>query len=249
VGAHPEALGRSRRKIIMNVAIIPARGGSRRIPDKNIRPFAGRPMISYAIAAARDSGVFDSIIVTTDSEKIAAIAREYGAEVPFMRPMELSDDHTPTAPVILHALNRLIECGKFVKYACCIYPTALFVRPEFIKKGYEILVKNQVSSVFSVTTFPFPIFRALRITEKGNIEMFWPEYELTRHQDLPEAYHDAGQFYWLKVESFLKSRRLYSSDAMPVLLPRYLVQDIDTQEDWETAERMFKATFRDEEKR
>lgn len=225
----------------MNVAIIPARGGSTRIPNKNIRSFAGEPMISYTIAAAKAAKVFDKIIISTDSKKIAKVAEEYGAEVPFMRPKELSDDHTPTAPVILHALQWLFNHDKPAKYACCVYATAPFVRAEFIKKGYEILVKYGVSSVFSVTTFPFPIFRALRITEKGNLEMFWPEYELTRHQDLPEAYHDAGQFYWLKVESFLKNGRLYSSDAMPVILPRYLVQDIDTQEDWETAERMLKA--------
>jgi pseudaminic acid cytidylyltransferase len=221
------------------VAVIPARGGSRRIPDKNIKPFAGKPMISYAIAAAKASGVFDSIIVTTDSEKIASIAKEYGADVPFMRPKDLSDDHTPTAPVIVHALKWLRDRGRSPEYACCIYATALFVRPEFIRKGYEILIGKGVSSAFSVTTFPFPIFRALKINARGSLEMFWPEYELTRHQDLPEAYHDAGQFYWLRVESFLKSERLYSPDAMPVLLPRYMVQDIDTPEDWESAERMY----------
>ncbi len=225
----------------MNVAIIPARGGSTRIPDKNVRPFLGKPMIFYSIAAAKASEVFDMIIVSTDSKKIAKVAEENGAEVPFMRPKELSDDYTPTAPVILHALQWLRDHKKPAQYACCIYATAPFVRPEFIKRGYEILVESGVSSVFSVTSFHFPIFRALRITEKGNIEMFWPEYELTRHQDLPEAYHDAGQFYWLRVEFFLKNERLYSSDAMPVILPRYLVQDIDTQQDWETAERMFKA--------
>jgi pseudaminic acid cytidylyltransferase len=225
----------------MNVAIIPARAGSTRIPDKNIKPFSGQPIISYSILAARASKVFDSIIISTDSEKIAKVAQEYGAEVPFMRPKELSDDYTPTAPVILHAIQWLRDHNKPVQYACCIYATAAFIRPEFIKKGYDILVKNGVSSVFPVTSFRFPIFRALRITEKGSLEMFWPEYELTRHQDLPEAYHDAGQFYWLKVESFLRNERLYSVDAMPVILPRHLVQDMDTQEDWETAERMFKS--------
>lgn len=198
-------------------------------------------MISYTIAAAKAAKVFDKIIVSTDSRKIAKVAEDHGAEVPFERPKELSDDRTPTAPVILHALQWLCDYEKPAQYACCIYATAPFVRAEFIKKGYEILVKYGVSSVFSVTTFPFPIFRALKITEKGNLKMFWPEHELTRSQDLPEAYHDAGQFYWLKVESFLKNGKLYSSDAMPVILPRYLVQDIDTPEDWETAERMFKA--------
>jgi len=223
------------------VAIIPARGGSSRIPNKNIKPFAGKPIISYSIEAAKLSGIFDTIIVSTDSETIAKTARDWGAEVPFMRPPELSDDYTPTAPVIIHALQWLADNGKPATYACCIYATAPFVRPEFIKQGYDTLVRNKVSSVFSVTSFPFPIFRALRITDKGNLEMFWPEYELRRSQDLPDAYHDAGQFYWLKVESFLKNKRLYSSDAMPVRLPCYLVHDIDTMEDWDTAERMLRA--------
>lgn len=223
----------------MVVAIIPARGGSSRIQNKNIRQFAGNPMISYSIQAAKQSGVFDRIIVTTDSKAIANIAEEYGAEVPFFRPDHLSDDHTPTAPVISHALKFIADQGEPAEYACCIYATAPFVRPEFIRQGYEIILKKGVSAAFSVTTFAFPIFRALKIKENGQMAMFWPEHELARSQDLPEAYHDAGQFYWLKVDSFLKSEKLYASDAMPVRIPRYLVQDIDTPEDWETAERMF----------
>jgi pseudaminic acid cytidylyltransferase len=226
----------------MNLAIIPARGGSRRIPGKNIKNFAGKPIIAYSIEAAKASQVFDRIIVSTDSDEIAEVALTYGAEIPFKRPPELSDDHTPTAPVIAHAIHWFRDRGHFPEFACCIYATAPFVGPEFIKEGYEIIVKHHnVTSVFSVTTFPFPIFRSLRITEKGTLAMFWPEYEMTRSQDLPEAYHDAGQFYWLKVDSFLKSGKIYTSDAMPVILPRYLVQDIDTSEDWLTAERMFKA--------
>lgn len=231
----------------MVVAIIPARGGSSRIPHKNIRLFSGKPMISYSIMAAQSSGVFNRIIVSTDSEDIAKIANDYGAEVPFMRPIELSDNYTPTAPVILHALNWLSSHELSTEYACCIYATAPFIRPEFIKMGYEIMVRNNVASAFPVTTFPFPIFRALKINANGHLEMFWPEYELTRSQDLPEAFHDAGQFYWLKVESFLKTKKIYSQDAMPIRVPRYLVQDLDTIEDWETAERMFKATNLDGE--
>lgn len=198
-------------------------------------------MISYSIKAAKASGIFDHIIVTTDSEKIAETAREFGAEVPFMRPAELSEDLTTTAPVITHAIQSLAERGMPAQYACCIYATAFFVRPHYIKKGFELLKAKNVSSVFSVTSFPFQIFRALRITKDDNLEMFWPEHELTRSQDLPEAYHDAGHFYWLDCETFLKEQRIYASDTMPVILPRYLVQDIDTPEDWETAERMFKA--------
>ena len=225
----------------MNVAIIPARGGSKRIPNKNIKSFAGKPIIAYSIEAAKLSGVFDRIVVSTDSEKIAEVAREYDAEIPFLRPAELADDHTPTAPILSHALTWLGEHGASPKYACCIYATAAFVRPESIREGYEKLTKEKVSSVFSVTTFRFPIFRALKITASGHLEMFWPEHELTRSQDLPEAYHDAGQFYWIDCHTFLKEKKLYGRDALPVILPRYLVQDIDTPEDWETAERMFYA--------
>lgn len=225
----------------MNVAIIPARGGSKRIPGKNVKPFVGKPIIAWSIEAAKAAGIFDRIIVTTDSEEIARVANDYGAETPFVRPPELSDDHTPTAPVIAHCLEWLTVQGNPAQHACCIYATAPFVRADFIKQGYELLVNRKVSSAFSVTTFPFPIFRALRIEEDGHLAMFWPEHELTRSNDLPEAFHDAGQFYWLECETFLQSRRVYGRDALPVVLPRYLVQDIDTPEDWLTAEYMFRA--------
>ena len=226
----------------MNIAIIPARGGSKRIPNKNIKPFAGKPIISYSIEAARESGVFDKIIVSTDDEEIMRTAIEYGAQVPFVRPSNLSDDLTPTAPVIDHALQWMHSNNMQTAYACCIYATAPFLRPEYIRQGFDLIKNKKVSSVFSVTTFPFPIFRALEIKEKGHLAMFWPEHELSRSNDLPEAYHDAGQFYWLDSDRFLKRKKLYSSDAFPVILPRYLVQDIDTMEDWETAERMFAAS-------
>jgi pseudaminic acid cytidylyltransferase len=229
----------------MNIAIIPARGGSRRIPGKNIKLFVGKPIIAYSIEAAKASQVFDRIIVSTDSDEIAQVAIAYGAEIPFIRPKELSDDHTPTAPVIAHAIHWFKERGHLPEFACCIYATAPFVKPDFIKEGYKTIVENNVASVFSVTTYAFPILRSLKITNKGTLAMFWPEHEMTKSQDMPEAYHDAGQFYWLKVDSFLKSGKIYTSDAMPVILPRYLVQDIDTPEDWITAERMFKGV-RDE---
>jgi pseudaminic acid cytidylyltransferase len=222
----------------MNVAVIPARGGSKRIPDKNIKLFA---IIAYAIEAAKRTGIFHRILVSTDAEHIARVARQFGAEVPFLRPAELSDDHTPTAPVVAHALHWLAASGCPADYVCCIYATAPFVRPEYVREGYHLLTERQVSSVFSVTPFPFPIFRALQIEEDGRVAMFWPEYELTRSNDLPAAYHDAGQFYWLACEAFLQDQKMYSWDALPVILPRYLVQDIDTPEDWETAEHMFQA--------
>ncbi|ACN16743.1 NeuA [Desulforapulum autotrophicum HRM2] len=225
----------------MNIAIIPARGGSKRIPDKNIKSFAGKPIIAYSIEAAKASGVFDKIIVSTDSERIADVAQKYGAEIPFMRPEEISDDHTPTAPVLLHALNKLSKKNIIPDYICCIYATAPFCTHEYIKEGFELISGKKVSSVFSVTTFPFTIFRALKINQTGNLQMFYPEHELTRSNDLPEAYHDAGQFYWLECKTFLKQKELYTEDALPVILPRYRVQDIDTTEDWETAEHMYNA--------
>ena len=198
-------------------------------------------MISYPILAARKCEVFDRIVVSTDTIEIRDIAVSYGAEAPFMRPPELSDDETPTAPVLLHALEFFHRNGWEVDYICCIYPTAVFLEPSYLSDGYTLMVEHQAHTVFSVTSYAFPIFRALKINEKGQVEMFWPEHELTRSQDLPEAYHDAGQFYWLDAGKFLKSRRIYSNDAMPVILPRYLVQDIDTPEDWEAAENLYRA--------
>jgi pseudaminic acid cytidylyltransferase len=225
----------------MNVAVIPARAGSKRIPNKNIKLFAGQPIIAYSIEAAQLTGIFDRILVSTDSETIARVARQFGAEVPFLRPAELSDDHTPTAPVVAHALNWLAASGCPAEHVCCIYATAPFVRPEYIAEGYHLLTERRVSSVFSVTPFPFPIFRALQIAENGHVAMLWPEYELTRSNDLPAAYHDAGQFYWLNCQAFLQDKKMYRRDALPVILPPYLVRDIDTAEDWETAEHMFQA--------
>jgi pseudaminic acid cytidylyltransferase len=225
----------------VNIAIIPARGGSKRIPGKNIKLFSGKPIISYSIEAAKISGLFEKIIVSTDSQKIAHTAKEYGAEVPFMRPKNLSDDFTPTAPVLLHDLKRLRKNGVVPNYVCCIYATAPFVQPDYLKKGLELMIRKRASSVFSVTTFPFSIFRALNKSEAGCLKMFWPEHELARSNDFPEAYHDAGQFYWLDSKKFLKTKKIYTGDALPVILPRCLVQDIDTPEDWETAELIYEA--------
>jgi pseudaminic acid cytidylyltransferase len=223
------------------VAIIPARAGSKRIPNKNIKPFAGKPVIAHSIQALQEAGVFDRILVSTDSEAIAAVARECGAEVPFMRPKELSDDHTPTAPVLLHALRFLVDGGYSVAYVCCLYAAAPLVQAGFIRQGFALIRQHNIGSVFSVASFEFPIFRAMKINEQGYLEMFWPEHELTRSQDLPAAYHDAGQFYWLDAARFLKKPCVYTPDAMPVMIPRYLVQDIDTPEDWERAEFMHHA--------
>lgn len=225
----------------MNVCIIPARGGSKRIPKKNIRDFCGKPMIARSIEAAKAAGIFDRIIVTTDAEEIAVVAKACGAEVPFIRPPELSDDHASTDAVVIHALNWFKNNGIELEYACCLYATAPFVKPEYLRKGLELLKSTGASTGFSVTSFPFPIFRGLKINQKGALEMFWPEHRLTRSQDLPEAFHDAGQFYWLNVRKYMKTPTLYAPDAVPIILPRHLVQDIDTPEDWARAEFMFQS--------
>ncbi len=225
----------------MNTCIIPARGGSKRIPKKNIRDFCGKPMIAHSIEAAQAADVFDRIIVSTDSEEVADMARTYGVEVPFMRPSKLSDDHATTDDVIIHALNWFRSNGVELTYACCLYATAPFVQSEYILQGLKKMRETSSIGAFSVTTFSFPIFRSLKINDRGAVEMFWPEHRLTRSQDLPEAYHDAGQFYWINVAKYLKKPALYASDSVPVILPRHLVQDIDTPEDWVRAELMFHA--------
>lgn len=230
----------------MNVCIIPARGGSKRIPRKNIRDFCGKPMIAHSIETAREAAVFDRIIVSTDSDEIADIARSWDAEVPFMRPAELSNDHATTDDVILHALDWCSENGMSVEYACCLYATAPFARSGDLREGLNVLQRTGSVSAFSVTTFPFPIFRGLKINDQGTLEMFWPEHGMTRSQDLPEAYHDAGQFYWLNVTKYLKVKHVYSEGAVPVILPRYLVQDVDTEEDWQCAELIYEMLQRRE---
>ncbi|HDY86641.1 MAG TPA: pseudaminic acid cytidylyltransferase [bacterium] len=222
----------------MIVAIIPARSGSKRIPGKNIRMFSGKSIISYSIEAATKANVFDRIIVSTDSYYIGAVAKVCGAEVPFKRPANLSDDHTGTAEVIAHAISWLKENGCAVNYACCIYPTAPFIKPEYIRRGYELLREKKATTAVSVTTYPYPILRSLKLNDDGRIEMIWPENYSKRSQDLPEAYHDAGQFYWVDAERFLVEKTFFSKDSIPVMLPRFLVQDIDTEEDWSIAERM-----------
>ncbi len=222
----------------MIVAVITARGGSKRIPGKNIKLFFGRPMLAWPIQAALDSGIFDRVIVSTDSEEIASVAVECGAEVPFMRPEELSDDHTPTAPVFLHALEWLGQHGPKPEYACCIYPTAPFLKAEYLIQGLEAVRGEHAPSALSVTSFDFPVLRGFKVCEDGTVAFNWPEYELVRSQDLPEFYHDAGQFYWVDVKCFEKEKRLIMPGTRPVVLPRKLVQDIDTGEDWEASELM-----------
>lgn len=223
----------------MNIAIIPARGGSKRIPRKNIKLFCGKPIIAYSIMAAQKTKLFDRIIISTDDHEIASIALEWGAEVPFMRPPNLADDYTTTLEVINHAINWLNKNDDFYDYACCIYPTAPFIRISDLKKGYELLKNNDFYFSFPITTFPSSIFRSLKLTENNNLKMFWPEHLNTRTQDLPEAYHDVGQFYWGKTEAFLKTSSIFEEHSSPVIIPRHLAQDIDTPEDWTQAELVY----------
>lgn len=225
----------------MRLAVIPARGGSKRIPRKNIKEFCGKPMIAYSIEAAQKSGCFDKIVVSTDDEEIAAFARSLGADVPFMRPKELSDDHTATIPVIAHAIRASVADVSEIEAVCCIYATAPFVQASFIQEAYEKLIKTHSAYAFSATSFPFPIQRAIRMTNDDHVEMFSPENFNTRSQDLEEAYHDAGQFYWGTPEAWLEGKIIFAPHSTVVLLPRHLVQDIDTPEDWMRAEFMFKA--------
>jgi len=224
-----------------NIAVIPARSGSKRIPLKNIRLFAGRPIISYSIEAARKSGLFDRIIVSTDDNEIATVAKNFGAEVPFVRPKDLADDFTGTNAVVKNAIQWLEDAGGSTLYVCCIYATAPFIQVKYLRQGLEQLVESGKSFAFSVTSFPFPVQRAIRIRDDNTVEPLCPEFISCRSQDLEETFHDAGQFYWGKAEAFLNDEVLFSPVSVPVVLPRHLVQDIDTEEDWKRAELMFKA--------
>ena len=223
----------------MNIAIIPARGGSKRIPRKNIKEFAGLPIISHSIKAALQCGLFDKVIVSTDDEEIASVAQKFGADVPFMRPSNLSDDHTATIPVIAHAIQTL-QNNYVIDNVCCIYATAPFVRYSDLIDAYNALLTHNKQYAFPVTTFPFPIQRGVKRDVEGNIEMFNPQHFATRSQDLEEAYHDVGQFYWGRAAAWLEGKPIFSDAATTIVLPRHLVQDIDTPEDWIRAELMYK---------
>ncbi len=225
----------------MKLAIIPARGGSQRIPRKNIKNFCGQPMIAWSIAAARHSGCFDRIIVSTDDTEIAEVARAHGAEAPFLRPAELSDHHTGTIPVVAHAIDWMNRHANPIDLACCIYATAPFVQAPDLSHGLSVLQASDADYAFTVTSYPFPIQRAIRVTAHKRVEMFNPEHFNTRSQDLEEAFHDAGQFYWGRASAWLAQKPVFSAAAIPLLLPRHRVQDIDTPEDWARAEWLFKA--------
>ncbi|QIR13956.1 pseudaminic acid cytidylyltransferase [Shewanella aestuarii] len=225
----------------MNVAIIPARGGSKRIPHKNIKPFNAKPMIAYAIETAINSQCFDKVIVSTDCEAIANIARQYGAEVPFMRPATLADDFTGTTAVIKHALAEIQKQGWILDYCCCIYATTPLMQASSLINAKHTLLNNpELDYVFSACEFTFPIQRALLQNHDGTVTVFDPVSISKRSQDLPKTYHDAGQFYWGKVSAFSDdSTTVFGPKSQMEVLPSYLVADIDTIDDWQRAEVLY----------
>ena len=225
----------------MKIAVIPARGGSKRIPRKNIKFFCGKPMIAWSIEAAHACGLFDHIVVSTDDAEIAEIAKQFGAEVPFVRPAALSDDHTGTSPTIAHAIEWYLHQGGMPDPVCCIYATAPFVMASDLQRGLKTLTDTHSDFAFSVTSYAFPIQRAIRLTAESRVEMLHPESFNARSQDLPEALHDAGQFYWGKASAWLSGKVIFGPDSAVVRLPRHQVQDIDTLEDWTRAEYLFRA--------
>jgi pseudaminic acid cytidylyltransferase len=232
----------------MKLALIPARGGSKRIPRKNLKPFAGRPVIAYSIEAALACGLFDHVVVSTDDEEIEAAARSCGAEVPFRRPPELADDHAGLMPVIRHAIEWYASRGEAPSHLCCILATAPFVRAEHLRQAHDRLLASGHDYAFPVTTFPCPIQRALNIGADGTVTPRFPDMTGARSQEMGEAWHDAGQFYWGRAQAFLDDVAVLSSASLAIKVPRHAAQDIDTAEDWQTAELMYEALHRREER-
>jgi len=222
------------------IAIIPARGGSKRIPRKNIKDFLGKPIIAYSIEASIKSGLFDEIMVSTDDKEIAEIANKYGAKIPFMRSNKNANDFASTEEVIFEVLEEYKICGSEYYYLCCIYPTAPFVTAKKLKDSFKLMLDKNAEGIIPVVKFSYPIQRAFRINSKNNLEYIWPENIDKRSQDLETSYHDAGQFYWSNVKSFYKNKNLVTDNTMPFVLTEMEVQDIDTEEDWRLAEIKFK---------
>jgi len=217
------------------IAIITARGGSKRIPYKNIKLFHNKPIIAYSIEVAMRSGIFDEVMVSTDDLKIADVARRSGASVPFMRSKLTSDDHATTADVLKEVISVYKNEGKTFTFACCIYPTAPFITQEKLTKALDLLKASGADSVIPVTKFSFPIWRSFKMTD-NKISYNWPEFAQKRSQDLPAAYHDCGQFYFFRCEEFLKTGKLISDNTIGLEVPESEVQDIDHEEDWTIAE-------------
>lgn len=224
------------------IAIIPARGGSKRIPRKNIKSFLGKPIIAYSIISALESKLFDEVMVSTEDNEIAEIAKKYGAKVPFMRKLKNASDFATTIDVLLEVLENYAKLGQNFDYGCCIYPTAPFSKPKQLKEGFELLKEKKFDTVLPVLNFSFPIQRAFKLDKTGKAMMFSPEYKNTRSQDLEKAYHDAGQFYWFDTEKIGIAKTLWTKNTGVILIPEMEAQDIDNQEDWQIAE--FKYTLK-----
>jgi pseudaminic acid cytidylyltransferase len=223
----------------MNIAIIPARGGSKRIPRKNIKEFCGKPMIAYAITAAKESGLFEHIVVSTDDEEIAQIATTWGAETPFVRPVELANDYTATVPVIVHAIEDCRNLGWKFNQVCCIYPGVPFIQIDDLLGALARLNNSDADYCFPVAEYPSAIQRALKLLSNGRTKPFYPEFEITRTQDLELAYYDAGQFYWGKTEAWLTNPKIHCN-GLGYPISNWRVVDIDTPEDWQRAELVYR---------
>ena len=218
------------------IAIITARGGSKRIPRKNIKEFHGLPIIQYSIKAALSAGIFDEVMVSTEDDEIAAEAKKAGATVPFKRSKDTADDFATTAQVLLEVLNMYKEKGQVFKYACCIYPTAPFVSGQKLTAAFQAMENANADSIVPVTKFSFPIWRSFKMNKEGQVAYNWPEFAPKRSQDLPPSYHDCGQFYFFKIEPFLRTGKLVTENTIGLEVPESEVQDIDTEEDWKIAE-------------
>ena len=222
------------------VAVIPARGGSKRIPRKNIRPFLGVPLLARTIEILEHVALFDRIVVSTDDDEVAEVAGQAGAEVPFRRPAELADDHTPTVPVVAHALQELAKDTPLATVACCVYPAAVLLDPESLFRTRELLDAPETSYVVPVAALPTPIERALRVDADGRCHMARPDHRTSRTQDLEPAYHDVGQFYWGRTRTWLDQSPIYGDQTRAFVIPSWRAQDIDTEEDWLFAEQRFR---------
>jgi len=222
-----------------NLCIIPARGGSKRIPRKNIKPFMGKPIMAYSIEAALKSGLFDEVMVSTDDYDFADVARQYGASVPFMRSAATANDYATTEDVLIEVLDEYKKQGKEFDNICCLYSTAPFVTAERLKEAYQKMIDENVDAVFTVVAYSYPIQRCLHIVD-GKIGMKWPEYQTARSQDLETIYHDAGQFYFGRVVQLRIEKDLWMKNSVPLILPETEVQDLDTMTDWQLAEMKYK---------
>ena len=222
------------------ICVIPARGGSKRIPRKNIKSFLGKPIIAYSIQAALDAGIFDEVMVSTDDEEIAEIAKQYGAKVPFYRSAETSNDFAITVDVLNEVLNEYKKRGETFDYICCIYPTALFITPEKLRDSFKYMMENGYDSAFPIVQYSYPIQRGLKINDNNRVNMIWPQYIKSRSQELEPTYHDAGQFYFRSVKKLEETNAMKGDNTYGIITSELEVQDLDTMTDWELAELKYK---------